>query len=123
MNVGPAGLPEVVIHGGRQGSLGRQAKGITMKNEEAVKCWCTIEIPAHDFQHRVNEMAADPAKTTSVYSRLALIHLVAKEYAREEVERVGLPDSQIEIEELTDPPLSDVTDGDEPVVIRFSYKN
>lgn len=94
-----------------------------MKNEEAGRCWCTIEIPSRDFQHRVNEMVADPAKTTSVYSRLALIHLVAKEYAREEVERVGSSGSQIEIEELTDPPLSDATDGDERVVIRFSYTN
>ena len=81
----------------------------------------TLEVSARDFQRRVNEVAADPAKTTSVYSRLALIHQVAKAFALEEAERNGFSDARIEIEELTNPPLSDEAITDEPVVIRFSY--
>ena len=89
--------------------------------EKPDKRFMALEISARDFQRRVNEAATDPAQRASVYSRLALIHQVAKAIALEEAERNGFSDARIEIEELTDPPLSDEAITDEPVVIRFSY--
>ncbi|NEU66936.1 hypothetical protein [Spirosoma agri] len=52
-----------------------------------------------------------------------MIHQVAKAYALEAT--ISLVDSPVElaIEEITNPPLYDFDNGDELVVIQFSYKD
>ncbi|CCH02704.1 hypothetical protein FAES_4705 [Fibrella aestuarina BUZ 2] len=93
----------------------------------------TIDVPARAFADRVGALSAAQSPTGSVYSRLALIHQVAKAYAVEAVVAAGyVPTDQpgdeqtmldrIDIDELTDPPLYEgVVDPEDRVVIHFSY--
>ncbi|MEZ0609058.1 hypothetical protein ACAW74_11110 [Fibrella sp. WM1] len=83
----------------------------------------TIDVSARDFAERVGQLSATQSPTGSVYSRLALIHQVAKAYAAEAVEAAGYVPVDLDIDELTDPPLYEgAVDADDRVVIQFSYE-
>lgn len=83
--------------------------------------WQRIEIPAKDFNNRLNQFSASQASTSTLLSRLALIHQVAKAYAVEVANQSGHAETTLEIEEITDPPLYGYTLGDEPIIVQFSY--
>lgn len=92
-----------------------------MKEQQTGRRWQTIEIPASDFNSRLNQVIAAQASTGTLFSRLALIHQVAKAFASETVSKKESPPVDIDIEEITDPPLYGYMPDDEPVVIQFSY--
>lgn len=83
----------------------------------------TIDVSARAFDERVGQLSAARSLAGSVYSRLALIHQVAKAYALEAIEAAGYVPSDLDIDELTDPPLYEgVADADDLVTIWFSYE-
>ncbi|GAB4000187.1 hypothetical protein GCM10028807_52400 [Spirosoma daeguense] len=92
-----------------------------MQDQQANRRWRTIEIPANDFNNRFNQFSKAQASTAALFSRLALIHQVAKAYATEAVGELENTSIDIEIDEITDPPLHGYTIDDNPVIIRFSY--
>ncbi|MBO0947959.1 hypothetical protein [Fibrella forsythiae] len=81
----------------------------------------TIDVPAHLFSDRLSQVSAARSSSGSVYSRLALIHQVAKTVATEAVSESGRTPVDLTIDELTDPPLYEGATDTEPVIIRFSY--
>lgn len=86
----------------------------------------TIQVATSAFLGRINDalreqVAVGTVNKASVYSRLALIHRVAKAYACEEVSGEQNSHPEVEIDELTDPPLMDEGTENEWVVITFSY--
>ncbi|MEZ0540014.1 hypothetical protein [Fibrella arboris] len=78
-----------------------------------------IDVPAHTFNTRLGELAQ--TQPGSVYSRLALIHQVAKALATESVNASGHTPTDLTIDELTDPPLYEGMADVEPVLIQFSF--
>lgn len=90
----------------------------------------TIDVPVRVFSERLGALtqaqsggsASGHSASSSVYSRLALIHQVAKALATEAVSASGRTPVDLTVDELTDPPLYESgPDDEEPVVIRFSY--
>ena len=92
-----------------------------MKEQLTNRHWQTIEVSANDFNSRLNQLIAAQASTGTLFSRLALIHQVAKAFALEAVSKEETAPVNIDIEEITDPPLYSYMPDDEPVVIQFSY--
>lgn len=80
----------------------------------------TIDVPARAFSERLDRLSQ--SQPGSVYSRLALIHQVAKAFAMEAVNASGRTPVDLTIDELTDPPLYESTSDDEPVIIQFSFR-
>ena len=98
-----------------------------MYEKESDRTLKTIAVTVGEFQERlhqfksVNNSSQYSPEDVSVYSHLALIHQVAKAYALEVLTKlVGHP-TELAIEEITNPPLHDQENNDEPVVIQFSY--
>lgn len=91
-----------------------------MQEQQTNRTWQTINIPAKDFNNRLEQLEAQSAPG-SFLSRLALIHQVAKAYAVEAARESGHALADVEIEEITDPPLYGYTIDDDPVIIQFSY--
>lgn len=79
----------------------------------------TIEVTAREFGERLDQLTQ--TQSGSVYSRLALIHQLAKAFAMEALAGLGPTPTDLTIDELTDPPLYDGVDNTDPVVIQFSY--
>ncbi|MBD2701246.1 hypothetical protein IC229_11405 [Spirosoma sp. BT702] len=90
-----------------------------MQEKQADRHWQTIEIPADEFNHRLNQLIETHSPTGALFSRLALIHQVAKAYAVEAVNQLNVTSTEIEIEEITDPPLYGYMPDDGPVIIQF----
>ncbi|RYC68848.1 MULTISPECIES: hypothetical protein [Spirosoma] len=84
--------------------------------------WQTISIPASDFSERLRQLSLSQSPAGSVYSRLALIHRVASAYATEAANQAGVFPTDLQIEELTDPPLYELPPDPDPVIIQFSYQ-
>lgn len=94
-----------------------------MQEQRSDRQWQTIDIPAREFSTRLDEYLNSDALAGTLFSRLAVIHQVAKAYAIEATQKLS-PDLQptdVEIEEITDPPMYGYVLDDEPVVIQFSY--
>ncbi|WP_420148375.1 hypothetical protein [Spirosoma sp.] len=81
----------------------------------------TIAIPARDFNSRLSQLSESNSSTGALFSRLALIHQLAKAYAVEAVCEPEVLLADLEIEEITDPPLYGYTPDDDPVIVHFSY--
>ena len=92
-----------------------------MENQLKNRQWQTIEVPANEFNSRFNQLIASQTSTGTLFSRLALIHQVAKAFAIEAVNKSDNSSTNLEIEEITDPPLYGYMPDDEPVIIQFSY--
>ncbi|GAB3705710.1 hypothetical protein GCM10027592_38470 [Spirosoma flavus] len=92
-----------------------------MAEQQKNRQWQTIDIPASEFNRRLNQLIESQETTSALFSRLALIHQVAKSYAFEAVNNAAGSASQLEIEEITDPPLYGYMPDDEPVIVQFSY--
>lgn len=95
-----------------------------MDTPSPAKQWLTVSIPVGAFAARLYQLTTQ--SSTSVHSRLALIHQTAKLYATEAAQRAGTPSPVVDIDELTNPPLLDlpIDEADEQAVaIRFSYWN
>ncbi|GAB3959590.1 hypothetical protein GCM10028805_55990 [Spirosoma harenae] len=92
-----------------------------MEEEQKNRHWQTIEIPAKDFNSRLILFSENQEQTGALFSRLALIHQVAKSFATESIIESGNTSANLDIEELTNPPLYGYTLDDDPVVIQFSY--
>jgi hypothetical protein len=92
-----------------------------MEERQTNRQWHTIEVPANEFTSRLNQFISTQASTGALFSRLALIHQVAKAYAVEAISKSGNERTDLEIEEITDPPLYGYILDDEPVIIQFSY--
>ncbi|MBD2756671.1 hypothetical protein [Spirosoma validum] len=92
-----------------------------MEEQPTNRQWQTIEIPAREFSKRLSQFSETQTATGALFSRLALIHRVAKVYAVEAMSELGHSPTDLEIEEITDPPLYGHTIDDDPVFIQFSY--
>ncbi|GAB4043759.1 hypothetical protein GCM10028774_60580 [Spirosoma jeollabukense] len=76
-----------------------------------------------DFQDSLDRVlrAERTGQATSLLSRLALIHQVAKAYVAENLAKLAATPLDIEIEEITDPPMYDLDVAADVVTIQFSY--
>lgn len=93
----------------------------SVEERQTDRQWQTIEVPAREFNSRLNQFSAAQTSTGALFSRLSLIHQVAKAYATEAISKSGQSLTDLEIEEITDPPLYGYTLDDNPVIIQFSY--
>ena len=93
-----------------------------MEEQPRNRQWQTIDVSAKEFNNRLNQLGSQ-SPTGALLSRLALIHQVAKAYASEALSESGHSLADLNIEEITDPPLYDYTLDDDPVIIQFSYSN
>lgn len=88
-----------------------------MQPEDSNREWGRLEVPMNDFQRRVQQQPV-----TSMLSRLALLHQVAKSYVLEALAQLPVHTRDVNIEELTDPPMFDLDIEDGVVVIQYSYQ-
>jgi hypothetical protein len=70
-----------------------------------------------DFLLRIQQQP-----TTSMLSRLALLHQVAKSYVLETLAQLPVHPRDVKVEELTDPPMFDLAIEDGVVIIYYSYE-
>ncbi|GAB4022608.1 hypothetical protein [Spirosoma koreense] len=89
--------------------------------EPTPRHWQTIEIPAKVFSQRLSQCTDIQPSTGALFSRLVLIHQVAKAFATEALIESGASLADLAIEEITDPPLYGYLPDDDPVIIQFSY--
>lgn len=94
-----------------------------MQNSTSVRQRASLEVPWVDFQHQIQKLQSQGGRspTGSLLSRLALIHQVAKACVVEERARLGTSATDIEIDEITDPPMYDLDVEDGIVRIQYSY--
>lgn len=92
-----------------------------MQKQQTNRQWQRIEIPAKDFNNKLDQFSAIQTSPGTLFSRLALIHQVAKAYAVEAANQSGHVVTTLDIEEITDPPLYSYALDDEPIIIQFSY--
>ncbi|GAB3977934.1 hypothetical protein GCM10028806_40140 [Spirosoma terrae] len=94
-----------------------------MQEERSDRQWQIIDIPTREFSTRLDEHLTSHASAGTLFSRLAVIHQVAKAYAVEAARQLSpnLQPADVEIEEITDPPMYGYVLDDDPVVIQFSY--
>ena len=78
----------------------------------------TIHIPAQHFLCQLNEAGRQP----SFHSRLMLIHQTARAFALDAARQAGYVNPVVQIDELTDPPLTDVAGDEQIVLIHFSVR-
>ncbi|CAN5542979.1 hypothetical protein BH09BAC4_BH09BAC4_20280 [soil metagenome] len=94
-----------------------------MQNSTSNRQWGSLQVPMTDFQDRLDRVrrAERLGQAASLLSRLALIHQVAKDYVAENLAKLVASPLDIEIEEITDPPMYDLDVAEGVVTIRFSY--
>jgi len=82
-----------------------------------------LEMPLADFQHQIQQLLnqEEHSPTGSLLSRLALIHQVAKACVTAEIGGLDAGASEIEIDEITDPPMYEVGPENGVVIIQYSY--
>ncbi|RYE70160.1 MAG: hypothetical protein EOO81_08070 [Oxalobacteraceae bacterium] len=90
-----------------------------METPNGVRQGKTIDVTASQFSEQLDQLTQ--TQSGSVYSRLALIHQVAKAFATEALNAAGSTPHDLTIDELTDPPLYEWADNADPVIIQFSY--
>lgn len=93
-----------------------------MEQPDGKRQLAIVAVSVPTFQQRLKQITEEMGGSgTGVLSRLALVHQAAKEFAVEAVGIKGIAAVNINIEELTNPPLFDFYPEEEPVVIHYSY--
>lgn len=94
-----------------------------MQNSTSNRQWGSLKVPVTDFQDSLDRVrrAERPGQAASLLSRLALIHQVAKACVTEYLTKLATNPLDIDIEEITDPPMYDLDVAEGVVTIRFSY--
>lgn len=94
-----------------------------MQNSTSKRQWGSLQVPMTDFQDSIDRVrrAERPGQAAPLLSRLALIHQVAKAYVAENLAKLAASPLDIEIEEITDPPMYDLDVAEGAVTIQFSY--